>query len=64
MWGRWALRNNLTKTFISSKPSALGRLFRDTRIEITDIIEFPLDPDDRVSKIFPNFLFVFKCLER
>ena len=45
MWGRWSLRNNLTKTFISSNPAELGKLFRDDRIEILSIKDFPL-PDE------------------
>jgi len=49
------LRNNLTKTFISSNPAELGKLFRDDRIEILNIKDFPLPDEEEEVCVF--FLF-------
>lgn len=62
MWGRWSLRNNLTKTFISSNPAELGKLFRDDRIEIISIKDFPLPDEEKVCKF--RFIFRFILLGR
>jgi len=59
MWGRWGLRNNLTKTLISNKTHEIGRMFHDERIEVVGIKEFPIPKDEiRVRKNFKNFLYI------
>ena len=55
MWGRWGLRNNLTKTLTSSKPAEIGRLFQDERVEVIGIKEFPLPEDELPVKKIVQF---------
>ena len=56
MWGRWSLRNNLTKSEITNDPATVSRLLNDDRIEIVNIRTVPIREDEEREESITDFL--------